>query len=98
MRANFLICDESRKPYFMSRSGDGQVWNAHLRVEDLCYKEKNREHYAQRPKYAGGGLFIFPETRDNILLVFEQKGKKPNKNDEIIETFGDVKIVKQTDP
>lgn len=97
MRANLLICDESRKIYFMSRAGEGEVWNKTTRKGEV-YNEKKWKHYAQYPKYSGGGIFIFPNVMDNILIVFEQKGKKPSKDDKIIETFGDVKIVKQTDP
>lgn len=93
MRENILIRPKGKKFYFMSRAG-ADVWNKTTKKEE-SYDEKNREHYAQEPKYAGGGVYVFPSVSNNILVVFEQKDKKPSDDDKIIATFGDANFKEQ---
>lgn len=89
MRANLLIYPEGRKLYFMSRDNEGNVWNIKT-LKSEPYKEKKRKFYAQPVKYAGGDMYILPDVL--LMIVYEQKGKKPDKEDKIIATFGNIKI------
>lgn len=95
MTGNLLVWPEGRKLYFMSRDLDGNVENKKTKAGEV-YIEKSRKYYAQSVVYVGGNLYKIPLT--TIAIVFEQKGEKPNKDDKVIEVFGDIKFDRQTDP
>lgn len=95
MRKNLLIADDDRKFYYFARDGSGKVFNAVTRKEET-FTIKNWEQYAQQPAFLGGGLYSFPVLE--VVIVFEQSGKKPNKKDPFYHVFGDIKFDKPTVP
>ena len=92
MKTNLIVCQEDKKLYFIVRLFDGQVRNAKKHTNEP-YKDKDRKNYVRYPINTGGGLYVFEDTGDRVIVIYEQQGKKPSKDDLVIDVIGDIKLV-----
>jgi hypothetical protein len=104
MKANMLVADENRKLYYVVRLPDGKVFNTKTNKAE-AYNKENLRDYAQIPAYAGGDVWMIPETFDIVVIVYEmmkfnidkksgEKTYEPTESDKIVEVFGDAKLSK----
>ncbi len=85
---NSLISDEGRTLYYIIRDMAGNAND--VKRGTVPYKKKDRKLYIRPIKAIGGNMYHLPPAEgDNVIIVYEQKDRKPAADDKIVAVLGE---------